>query len=164
MTLNDCKTPLYKQDYVKIDELQSKYSITASADVYLGYTIPFCYSCDIKPTGLPIITFKKDNLEVKALAGKACSSALYQRNFNSIAPVKYKSKESSGSFFTFGQDYQFFFIHSYQKECKLKSCSLMQNKRCDQELKQSSPVIIKLDPAEKKYKLMASETVTQGYK
>ena len=40
----------------------------------------------------------------------------------------------------------------------------MQNKRCDQELIQSGSVMIKLDATEKKYKLMASETVIQGYK
>ena len=39
----------------------------AKSNTKEGYQFEFCYTCIIKPTGLPSITFAKDNIAVNAL-------------------------------------------------------------------------------------------------
>ena len=58
MTFGAGETPLPSNPNIFIGF--NLYSITVKDDVSLGYTLSLCYSCDIKPTGLPIITFPYD--------------------------------------------------------------------------------------------------------
>ena len=58
MTSGACGIPLPVDPNIVLGIVP--YSITAKDDVSLGYTLSLCYSCDIKPTGLPIITFPYD--------------------------------------------------------------------------------------------------------
>ena len=49
----------------------------AKKDNVKGYSESVCYSCAIKPTGLPIITFKKEKpIFISAEKGTECTNAL----------------------------------------------------------------------------------------
>ena len=43
------------------------FGIFAAETNPLGYSYSFCYSCTIKPTGLPAITFNHDSVLISAL-------------------------------------------------------------------------------------------------
>ena len=82
----DCGTPLpAKPDFV-LDVYP--YSITQTELNPNGYTYFICYSCDIKPTGLPIITFTKDLIEISALA-LDCSGSLVDIGFAYPVPIPF---------------------------------------------------------------------------
>ena len=56
----DCKTPNKEQTDVFID--RPEFSIVGITTNYHGYKQTFCFSCDIKPNGLPEITFDVDGI------------------------------------------------------------------------------------------------------
>jgi hypothetical protein len=60
-----CGTALAQTDLVL--EAAAPFSITATTLNPLGYSHQICYTCDIKPTGLPLITFDKDLILISAL-------------------------------------------------------------------------------------------------
>ena len=58
-----CGTALTGQTDIVIG-VAPLFSISATELNPLGYTKTLCYSCVIKPTGLPIITFTKDLITI----------------------------------------------------------------------------------------------------
>ena len=84
-----CGTPLAQTDLVLG---AAPFSMTATELNSLGYSHSICYSCDIKPTGLPMITFDKD-LVITALA-LDCSSSLTDLSFASPPSLSYNSAGS----------------------------------------------------------------------
>ena len=65
MTAGLCGTPLPAQTDLVLGV--APFTIDATELNSLGYSWALCYSCDIKPTGLPIITFTKDLISISAL-------------------------------------------------------------------------------------------------
>ena len=78
MTAGNCGTPLPAQSDVTLGA--NPYSIDATELNPAGYSHSICYSCDIKPTGLPMITFTKDSIVI-ASPGLDCSDALVEKSF-----------------------------------------------------------------------------------
>ena len=70
------------------------YSITASELVPAGYTHTVCYKCDVKPTGLPVISFTKDSLTIQANA-LDCSTSLVDASFANPQLIAYNSAGSA---------------------------------------------------------------------
>ena len=69
------------------------YSMTATELNSNGYTHPICYTCDVKPTGLPIITFNKD-LIISAFPLSCENSLVVDTLFQNPAPIAYNSFSS----------------------------------------------------------------------
>ena len=92
MTAGNCGTPLPAQSDVTLGA--NPYSIGATELNSAGYSHSICYSCDIKPTGLPMITFTKDSIVI-ASPGLDCSDALVEKSFPN--PVLIKTFKYSGS-------------------------------------------------------------------
>ena len=67
------------------------YSISVNETVPQGFKHYICYSCDIKPTGLPIITFTKDLIEISALALDCSGSLVDVVGFTNPAQIPYNS-------------------------------------------------------------------------
>ena len=60
MKYNQCDVPYPEQTDVSIEG--PNFSIIGITTNYHGYVRSFCYSCDIKPDGLPTITYSVDNI------------------------------------------------------------------------------------------------------
>ena len=84
------------------------YSITATELNPVGYSFSICLSCDIKPTGLPLITFTKDSI---AIIGQPldCSNSLTDALFPNPTPIIFNS---SGSSTTIIEGYTEIFVHT----------------------------------------------------
>ena len=75
----------------------------------------FCFSCVIKPTGLPEITF--DNDEIKISASKLdCSKSLIDANFQNPPPFDYNSNVVTQ---TIAESYEIIFLHQQKQDCKV---------------------------------------------
>ena len=92
MTAGACGTNLQAQSDLVLGE--APFSISATELNPLGYSYSLCYSCDIKPTGLPIITFTKDVITISALV-LDCSASLVDASFSNPLPFAYNSAGSS---------------------------------------------------------------------
>ena len=62
MTAGACGTTMPSQTDVVLGVFP--FFITATGSKKEGYSHSFCYSCIIKPAGLPLITFNKDFIEI----------------------------------------------------------------------------------------------------
>ena len=67
----------------------SPFSISAAKDFPAGYSVPFCYKCQITPTGLAPIEFFRDTITV--IAGPLdCNGALsFNNKFKNPNPVTF---------------------------------------------------------------------------
>ena len=61
----DCSSVLPAQSDIVLG-IVAPYSLTATELNSVGYSYSICYSCDILPTGLPLITFTKDAITISA--------------------------------------------------------------------------------------------------
>ena len=108
MTGGACGTALTPPQ-IDIVLVGATYSMTATELNSNGYYYTLCYSCDIKPTGLPIITFNyKDLIIVEALA-LDCSNSLVDKSFPNPATIYYNS---AGSAITVINGYSDIFTHT----------------------------------------------------
>ena len=65
MTAGACGTNLPPQMDIFLEAIT--YCITATVSNKIGYSHLLCYSCDIKPSGQPIITFNKDFIKISQI-------------------------------------------------------------------------------------------------
>ena len=116
----DCGTPLpAKPDFV-LDVYP--YSITQTELNPIGYTYFICYSCDIKPTGLPIITFIKDLIEISALALDCSGSLVDVVGFTNPAPIPFNRFGTETKVITNG--YLDIFVHTLTSDCIIQKCTV----------------------------------------
>ena len=54
-----------------------------------GYSIEFCIDCEIKPTGLPEINFKIDELKIEANPLDCSKSLKLNKNFKNPDDILY---------------------------------------------------------------------------
>ena len=120
MTGGDCGTALPAQSDVILGT--NPYSIDASELNISGYSYSICYSCDINPSGLTLITFTKDFIQVTALV-LDCSYSLTDTYFANPPVIPYSS---FGSNVILAYDYSVIFAHSLISDCVLSDCKLME--------------------------------------
>ena len=106
MTGGACGTALPAQTDVILGP--NTYSIDATELKSTGYSYSICYSCDIKPTGLPLINFTKDSIKVTALP-LDCSTSLADANFENPQAISYTA---GGSGIVVISGYTDIFIHT----------------------------------------------------
>ena len=87
MTAGLCGTPLPAQTDLVLGV--APFTIGATEMNPLGYLITLCYSCDIKPTGLPIITFTKDMIKIQSLQLDCSNSLSLNGIFKNPPAIKY---------------------------------------------------------------------------
>ena len=90
-----------------------------------GYTLTFCYKCEISPLGgLAAIPFTKDALVIRQYADCSDSLSALSPVFTAI-PFK-----SGGSTIVKVTNYEVFFTHTKKTDCPLDSCTLMTAGSC----------------------------------
>ena len=106
MTAGACGTNLPAQTDIVLGA--APYSITATELNPVGYSFSICLSCDIKPTGLPLITFIKDSIKI---IGQPldCSNSLTDAIFPNPAPIIFNSAGTSA---TIIEGYTEIFVHT----------------------------------------------------
>ena len=144
-----CGTALAQTDLVLG---AAPFSITATEKNFLGYSHSICYSCDIKPTGLPMITFDKDLVIISALALDCSSSSV---SFTNPAPITYNSAGSSISVIN---SYTLIFIHN-PLDCFIDSCSIRTGGACGTPLVAQTDIVLGATP----FSITATELNPLGY-
>ena len=111
------------------------FSIDANELNPTGYSYEFCYSCNITPFGLPMITYAKDFITISALS--VCKSSFIDA---SLAPITiiYNSAIPTTILAT---SYSDIFIDTYQKNCIFTDCKLFEPS-CTTQLATQTNVII----------------------
>lgn len=119
MTSGACTTALPAQTDLVIGAAPA-YSISASEVNSSGYSYVLCYSCDIQPTGLPLIKFNKDPVTITMPAPPPdCTIALADAGFLNPAPIPYSA---GGATITVVTAYTDIFVHSFPVDCPIGTC------------------------------------------
>ena len=118
------------------------FEVTAKKTISLGYSLTFCYECEVTPTGQeqePIkftkdqIVISQDKLDCSAsMSSKVFSSAVF--GFNENAPPK----ELFAS-------YETIFIHNNQEDCPLTTCKL-KAEGCGSDFPTPSNIVLESSP------------------
>ena len=113
------------------------FNVTGSFDIEAistnpeGYDLSFCLQCDIKPIGLPIITFNTNSFQILATA-LDCSNSLVKKQFLNPPPIAYLT---GGTPISIIKTYEDMLIHTQKVDCvlNLDKCLLM-DRDCKSEL------------------------------
>ena len=150
-----CGAPLAPQPDVVLGA--SPFGITASETNAAGYSVMFCYYCEVGVNGqAPFSYFTKDSISITQLPVD-CSSSMTSTSFPNPAAIPYNS---AGSAVTIATDYTAIFTHTSQVDCPLVGCSLMVDTDCTTPLPAQTDVTLGASPS---FGLTATELNSLGY-
>ena len=151
----DCTTPLPPQTDVTITA-SPNFGLTATELNSLGYTVAFCYRCEITPTGLTSIFF--DYTVITVIGDPLdCSTSLTSAGFTNPANIPYNS---AGSAVTVAADVSAIFTHSNPNDCPLVGCFMQTDTDCTTPLPAQPDVTLGPSP---NFDLSATEQNSLGY-
>ena len=119
-----CSSDLPSQPNVILGS-SAPFGITAKETVSLGYSLSFCYECEVTPIGKTPVKFTKDSIVVSQNM-LDCSVSLTNKNSWSTAPFVFNKNNNDGSLKAILGSYKVIFSHINEIDCPLTTCRLKQ--------------------------------------
>ena len=131
MTSGSCGVALTQTNIIL--DAKSPYKVSGKANIEVGYTQSFCYSCKVKPAGSSsTISISRDALKIRAYAD--CTNSLAAKAGDLVFTEINFDKQGSGIVKI--SDYEHVFSHVKKKktDCPVTSCSIMTSGKCTEAL------------------------------
>ena len=116
-----CGSALTAQSNVVLGS--APFSISAIETNPNGYTVNFCFECEINPAGQSSIFFTKDAITITA-DQLDCSTSLSPVGWYTNPPAV--SYNSAGSQVMLAPSYESFFTHTIKSDCVLSTCYFLE--------------------------------------